>query len=148
MQKLIMKALAAVLMLGLSSSFALAQGHHAKMTVGCPDIGNKGNDSVINYGTYLAGLGLIKANSDTTTNPLFQGPIVPGANIPVNLTDSGYNNQGVSYASSNGTVTCYYQSSMGFAPFSISYKMMNALGGVVTSSDSKEIHISLPLGLK
>jgi hypothetical protein len=148
MHKGMIKAWAGVVILGLSTSVALAQGQHTKMTVTCPDIGSKGSDNVINYGTYLAGVGSLKVNSGTATRPLFEGPIVPGANIPVNLSASGYNNHGVSYMPANGSVTCYYQSTMGFAPFSISYMMNNAFGGVVTSSDSTEIHISIPLGVK
>ena len=147
MQKFIVKLVSVAAIAGLSSTIALAQGHTVKVTLDCPDIEAKGSENVTNYGTYIAGKGIEKVNSDASTFPLFQGPTVPGANIPTDLVSNGYFNNGVSYNPANGAVTCYFQSSMGFDPFSISYLMTNAMNGTTASSGSEEIHIKLPIGL-
>lgn len=131
----------------LSISVAMAAGHKVKITMDCPDIGSKGPEIVTNYGTYLAGPGIQRVNGDAATFPLFEGPIVPGANIPVNLVSNGYFQSGTDYNPTNGAVTCYFQSSMGFDPFAVSYMMVNALNGTTVSSGADEIHIKLPVGL-
>ena len=146
MQKLMVKLVSVAAVACLSSSVALAKVHTVKVTVDCPDIGSKGTEIVTNYGTYLAGQGIEKVNSDLPTQPLFQGPTLPGANIPVDLVSNGYSNNGVSYNPTNGAVTCYYKSSMGFDPFSVSYLMVNALNGTTGSSGVDEIHIKIPVG--
>ena len=148
MQNLMVKMLSVTAVACLSSSIALAAGHSVKVTMDCPDIANKGSEKVTNYGTYIAGPGIERVNSDTPTFPLFQGPIVPGANIPVDLKANGYFQTGNSYNPSNGAVTCYYASSMGFDPFSLSYLMTNALNGTTVGHGVDEIHIKLPVGLK
>ena len=148
MQRFMTKLVSGVAISGLSASIALASIHTIKLTLHCPNIANKGHESVTNYGTYLAGTGLEKINGDRATEPLFEGPIVPGANIPVDLVASGYHNNGVRYNPTIGTTTCYYKSSMDFDPFSISYLMINGIGGYTDSSGSEEIHIRFPLGLK
>ncbi len=141
------KLVSVAVIAGLGSSVALAKGHSVKVTMDCPDIASKGAENVTNYGTYIAGHGIEKVNGDAPTQPLFQGPTVPGANIPTDLVTNGYGNNGVSYNPTNGAVTCYYKSSMGFDPFSISYLMVNALNGSTVGSGSEEIHIKLPIGL-
>ena len=149
MQKFILKLSAGVVMSCLSASVALAAQYHTlKVTVDCPDIAVKGTEIVKNYGTYLAGPGIIRVNSDAPTTPLFQGPIVPGSNIPVDLKGSGYKNCGVTYNPSNGAVLCKYHSTQGYTPFSVSYIMVNAMNGTVAGSGNEEIHIKLPVGLK
>jgi hypothetical protein len=148
MQKFIVKCMSVVAISSLSATVALAAGHHTKITMDCPDISMKTKDKLTNYGTYIAGLGTERVNSDTATYPLFQGPIVPGANIPVDLKEAGYDGSGVSYNPANGAVTCYFKSSKGFDPFSVSYLMMNALDGVTIGSGDEQIHIKLPVGLK
>ena len=149
MQKFILKLSAGVVMSCLSASVALAaQYHTVKVTADCPDIGSKGTEIVKNYGTYLAGPGILRVNSDAPTFPLFQGPIVPGSNIPADLKAGGYKNCGVTYNPANGAVLCKYTSSQGFTPFSVSYIMLNASGGTVAGSGYEEIHIKLPVGLK
>ena len=147
MQNLLVKLASVAVVACLSSSVAMA-GHFVKITMDCPDIAIKEADRVTNYGTYLAGPGIERVNSDAATFPLFQGPTVPGSNIPVDLVSNGYSNNGVSYNPANGAVTCYYVSSMGFDPFSISYLMKNAMNGTTASSSSEEIHIKVPVGLK
>ena len=132
----------------LSVSLAFASASHlVKVTVDCPDIGHKGSEIVTNYGTYVAGPGIERVNGDTPTSPLFQGPLVPGSNIPMDLVAGGYFNAGVDYNPLNGAVVCHYSSSLGFDSFAMSYMLKNAIGGVVASSGSEEIHIKLPLGL-
>ncbi len=150
MQNVIGKLASIVVISSLSASvaFAATDIHSVKVTVDCPDISVHTKDKITNYGTYLAGEGTERVNSDAPTHPLFQGPIVPGANIPIDLVAGGYDGNGVSYNPSNGAVTCYFTSSMGFEPFSISYLMTNALGGTTTSSGDEQIHITLPVGLK
>jgi len=148
MNKMMIKISSVVAVSILSYSLSFAQGHQVKITVDCPDIATKGDERVTNYGTYLAGKGFEKVNSGVATQPLFQGATVPGANIPTDLVTNGYNNSGVSYNPTNAAVTCYYKSSMGFDPFSLSYLMTNALNGTVVSSSTEEIHIKLPVGLK
>ena len=138
---------AVVCMMGSSMALA-ANGHSYKVTMDCPDIGTKGNEVLTNYSTYIAGQGIERVNSDMPTHPLFEGPLVPGANVPVDLVSSGYLNSGVSYNPANGAVTCYYLSAFGFDPFSVSYLMTNALNGDTTSSSAEEIHIKLPIALK
>ena len=147
MQRLIAQLASGIAVSTLCASIAMAQGHSVKVTLDCPDIATKGSEIVTNYGTYIAGTGFERVNSDAATQPLFQGPTVPGANIPIDLKASGYSNNGVSYNPAVGAVTCYYKSSMGFDPFSISYLMVNAMGGYTVSSGSEEIHLKLPVGL-
>ena len=148
MKNLFVKVVAVAAVACLSSSISMAAGHVVKVTMDCPDIANKGTEKVTNYGTYIAGPGIEKVNSGTPSFPLFQGPTVPGANIPVDLVSSGYFNNGVSYNSTDGAVTCYFASSMGFDPFSVSFLMTNAMNGTTVSSSAEEIHIKLPVGLK
>lgn len=148
MRRFMTKLVSGVVFSSLSVSTALASTHTIKLVLDCPDMSHKGHENVTNYGTYLAGRGLEKINNDLATEPLFEGRIAPGANIPVDLVASGYHNNGVSYNSTMGTTTCYYKSSMGFDPFSISYLMINAIGGYTDSSGSDTIHIKLPQGLK
>ena len=147
MKKFVGKLVSIAIASSLAVSVAMAQDHHVKITVDCPDISNKTKEMVTNYGTYIAGEGIERVNSGTPTYPLFEGPTVPGANIPVDLKSAGYLNNGVSYNPSNGAVTCFFRSSMGFDPFSISYLMVNALNGVTVGSGDEEIHIKLPVGL-
>jgi len=148
MQKFIYKVGTAAIILGLSSTMALAKDFHTtKITADCPDIGTSG-EVLRNYGTYIAGTGFLKVNSDTATTPLFQSNVVPGANIPIDLAASGYFNNGVDYNPDNGAVVCHYSSAGGFDDFAVSYMMQNALGGVVASAGSDEIHIKIPVGLK
>ena len=148
MQNLISKMLSVTAVVCLSSSVALAAGHTVKITMDCPDIANKALDRLTNYGTYIAGPGIERVNSDAPTYPLFQGPTVPGANIPIDLTANGYFQTGNNYNPANGAVTCFYASNMGFDPFSVSFMMTNALNGTTISSGVDEIHIKLPVGLK
>jgi len=103
---------------------------------------------ITNYGTYLAGEGMMVVNSDVPTHPLFQGPTVPGANIPIDLKSYGYDGTGVGYNRMDGAVTCYYKSNMGFDPFSISYLMINAVNGTILDSGDEQIQIKLSFGLK
>ena len=117
--------------------------------VDCPDIKDKGvNDRVVNYGTYIAGTGILHVNSDAPTNPLFQANIVPGSDVPLDLESAGYRNCGVEYNPANGGVVCKYRSHCGHDPFTLGYILKNGLDGVVNSSSSEEIHINLPAGLK
>ena len=148
MSKFLGKLVTIAIASSLGASVAMAAGHKVKVTMDCPDIAVHAQDRLTNYGTYIAGPGIERVNSDTATYPLFEGPTVPGANIPVDLKEAGYKQNGVSYNPSNGAVTCYYKSSFGFDPFSVSYLMQNALGGTTYSSGFEEIHINLPVGLK
>jgi len=148
MQKFINKLVFVAVVSGLSASVAFAAGHNYKLTMDCPDISSKTKEMITNYGTYIAGEGTERVNSDVATHPLFQGPTVPGANIPVDLKASGYANSGVSYNASSGSITCNFNSSMGFDPFSISYLMTNALNGVVQGAGNSQIKIKFPVGLK
>lgn len=146
MKNMTSKLIGAAIMTCFSASVALAQDHIVKITVDCPDIGNKGTEVVINYGSYLAGSGIEKVNSDTPTFPLFQSPMIIGLNIPFNLGANGYFNDGVSYNASNGAVVCKYSSSMGFDGFYLSTIMQNARTGQVASSSAEEIHLRIPVG--
>ena len=146
MKKVILSVISGVIISGLSTSVALAQEHSTKLTAVCPGIGSNANSDIVNYGNFLAGTGTLRVNSDAPSQPLFQGPIVQGAKIPTNFAASGYSNNGVSYNPNNGALTCYYKSSNGFDPFSVSFLSSNSLGGTTTSSDSSEIHVKLPVG--
>lgn len=146
--KIINKFLSVALISGLTTSIAFAAGPHmVKVTVDCPDISIHTKDKLTNYGTYIAGLGTERVNSDAPTYPLFQGPITLGANIPVDLKGAGYDGAGVTYNPSTGAVICYFQSSMGFDPFSVSYVLKNALDGITVSSGDEQIKIKFPVGL-
>lgn len=147
MQRLIAQLASGIAVSSLCVSIAMAQNHSVKVTLNCPDIANKRSEVITNYGTYIAGTGFERINSDAATRPLFQGQTAQGANIPIDLQTNGYSNNGVSYNPAVGTVTCYYKSSMGFDPFSISYLMVNAIGGYTVSSGSKEINMKLPIGV-
>lgn len=125
-----------------------ALAHVAKITMNCPNVSNHTQDKLTNYGTYIAGLGTERVNSGAPSYPLFQGPIVATANIPVDLKAAGYDGSGVSYNPVNGSITCYFESYLGFDPFSISYFMQNARGGTTISSGYEEIKIRFPVGLK
>lgn len=129
---------------GASSAFS--QSHIVKITVDCPDIANKGTEIVTNYGSYLAGQGIQKVNSDASSYPLFQSPMIVGLNIPYNLTSHGYFNDGVTYNSVIGAVVCKYSSSMGFDGFYLSTVMHNARNGHVASASAEEIHLKIPVG--
>ena len=147
--KMINKLVSVAVVSGLTASVAFAQPHIVKVTVDCPDVLSiHTKDKVTNYGTYIAGNGTERVNSDSETYPLLQGPTVPGANIPVDLVAAGYDGDGASYNPSNGAVTCYFKSSLGHDPFSISYLMVNALGGTTISTTDEQIKIRLPVGLK
>lgn len=148
MQNFICKVSSAALILGLSSTLALAKDYHTtKITGDCPEVGTKA-EALRNFGTYIAGTGFLRVNSDAATTPLFQSNIVPGANIPMPLADGAYFNNGVAYNPATGAIICYYSSFAGFDDFSVSYIMQNAMNGVVASSSSEEIHIKIPVGLK
>lgn len=146
MKNFMTKLLSVAIITSCSASLALAQGHIVKITVDCPDIGSKGTEIVTNYGSYLAGMGIEKVNSDAPTYPLFQSPMIMGLNIPSNLAANGYFNDGVSYNALNGAVVCKYASSMGFDGFYLSTMLQNAKGGTVASSGSEEIHLKIPVG--
>lgn len=148
MKNFIGKLVSVAIISGLSTSIAIAAGHVVKITMDCPDISNKTKDKLTNYGTFIAGLGTERVNGDTATHPLFQGPIVQGANIPVDLKAAGYDGDSVTYNPVNGAVVCNFKSNKGFDPFSVSYVMKNALGGSVTGSGDEQIHIKIPVGLK
>lgn len=149
MKKFVVKLATVVAISALSTSIALAAGHLVKVTMDCPDIKGKGvDDKVINYGTYLAGTGIEKVNSDEPTYPLFQGTIVPGSDIPIDLKAAKYHNCGVEYNPTTGGVICKYKSFCGHDPFSIGYVMKNANDGTVAGSGKEQIHIKLPVGLK
>lgn len=148
MQKFVVKLATVVAISALSTSISLAAGHLVKVTIDCPSIKGKGvDDKVLNYGTYLAGTGIEKINSDEPTYPLFQGTIVPGSDIPSDLQAAGYRNCGVEYNPLTGGVLCQYKTWKGHDPFTIGYVMKNALGGSVAGSGKEEIHIKLPAGL-
>ena len=147
MKKFIGTIVSIALISGFSTSIALAATTHiVKVTMNCPDISNKTKDQLTNYGTYIAGLGTERVNSDVPQHPLFQSPTVQGANIPIDLKAAGYDGTSVSYNPTNGAVVCYFQSTKGFDPFSVSYLMTNALGGTTVSSGDEEIKIKLPVG--
>ena len=146
MHKLVRKLSSVVLVLGLSSSHALAARSQTDITIHCPGIGN-GSEVLTNYGTYVAGTGHLNVNSDTATTPLFLANIVTGANIPADLLVSGYNNNGVVYNPTTGAVICYYNSTLNFDSFAVSYVMQNALHGYVVNADHQELHIKIPVGL-
>lgn len=148
MKRFIGKLVSVTVISSLSVSVTLAAGHYVKVTMNCPDISNKTKDKLTNYGTYIAGLGTERVDSDSPTHPLFQGPIVTGSNIPVDLKAAGYDGSSVNYNPENGAVTCYFTSSKGFDPFSVSYVMQNALGGTTRSSGDEEIKLKFPIGLK
>lgn len=147
MQHFMSKLIAVAVVSTLSASIAVAGGHITKITVDCPSVSAKTKDKITNYGTYLAGEGTLRVNGDAPTHPLFQGPTVPGANIPVDLKEAGYSNKGASYNPANGTVTCFFKTSKAFDAFSISYIMANALNGTTAGSGFEQIHIKVPAGL-
>ena len=140
------KFVTAVILTSCSAPIAFASSHIVKITVDCPDIGNKGTEIVTNYGSYLAGPGIQKVNSDASSYPLFQSPMVVGLNIPYNLNSHGYFNDGVTYNALIGAVVCKYSSSMGFDGFYLSTVMHNARNGHVASSSAEEIHLKIPVG--
>lgn len=146
MKKFMSKLIATAIIGTCSASIALAHDHIVKITVDCPDIGNKGTEIVTNYGAYLAGPGIERVNSDASTFPLFQSPMIIGLNIPLNLKSNGYYNDGVTYNSSMGVVVCKYSSSMGFDGFYLSSAMKNARYGKIAGSGSEEIHLKIPVG--
>lgn len=133
----------------LSCSFtpiALAVTKHVtKITVNCPDISNKTKDRLTNYGTYIAGFGTERVNSDAPTHPLFQTPINPGS-VPIDLKAAGYDGTHVTYNPITGVVTCYFQSSLGFDAFTIDSTLLNARGGTTVGSGDEEIKIKVPVG--
>ena len=132
-----------------SVAFAVDPPEHTiNILADCPDISDHSADKVINYGTYLAGAGSIKVNGDNPSHPLFQGPVLLGANIPINLKAAGYDGYKVTYNPATGAVICHFKSSKGYTPFEISYVMKNALNGVVTSSGDEQIRITIPVGLR
>jgi hypothetical protein len=148
MKNFIYKVGTATIILGLSSTMAMAQPYHTtKITAYCSEVGS-GGETLRNYGTYIAGPGFVRVNSEVATTPLFQANIVPGSNIPAVLTDGKYFNSGVDYNPDNGAVICHYSSFSAYSDFSVSYLMQNALSGVVASASSEEIHIKIPVGLK
>ena len=149
MKKIILSVISGVVISGLTTSVAVAQNQFTKLTAVCPGIGLTLNTDIVNYGNALAGTGVIRINSGNASQPLFQGPILMGANIPKNFNGAGYYNNGVSFNASNGAITCYYMSnsSKGYVPFSVSYIARNSIGGITTSSDSSEIHVKIPLAV-
>lgn len=149
MQKFMVKLATAISISALSTSIALASDHIVKITMDCPSIKEKGvNDKVVNYGTYIAGTGTERVNGDCASHPLFQGTIVPGSDIPIDLKAAKYHNCGVEYNPTTGGVICKYKSFCGHDPFTIGYVMKNANDGTVAGSGKEQIHIKLPVGLK
>lgn len=146
MKNFMSTVISAAILTSCSASIAFAHSHIVKITVDCPDISNKGTEVVTNYGSYLAGPGIQKVNSDASSFPLFQSPMIVGLNIPFNLTSNGYFNDGVSYNSLIGAVVCKYSSTMGFDGFYLSTVMHNARNGHVASSNAEEIHLKIPVG--
>jgi hypothetical protein len=146
MKNMMSKLISVAIITSCSVSMAFAKDHIVKITLECPDIGTKGAEIVTNYGTYLAGAGTERVNSDAPTFPLFQSPMITGLNIPFNLATNGYINDGVSYNATNGAVVCKYTSSMGFDGFYLSTVMHNARNGRVVSSSAKIIHLQIPVG--
>ena len=125
-------------------AFAVTK-HVTKITINCPDISKKTKDKLTNYGTYIAGFGTERVNSDAPTHPLFQSPINPGE-IPFDLKAAGYDGTSVKYNPTTGIVTCYYQSSLAFDSFSVSTTLLNARAGVTVGSGDEEIKIKVPVG--
>lgn len=146
MHNFISKLVSIAVIYCLSTSAALADAHHVKITVDCPDTSVRTKDIITNYGTYLAGEGAQRVDNDASSHPLFEGPRALERNIPINIKASGYDNDRVEYNSLNGEITCFYKSSMGFDPFSVSYRMRNVLGGIVTDAGTVKIRILLPIG--
>ena len=149
MKNIILNVMSGVVLSGLISSVSVAQDQFAKLTADCPGIGKNQLTDIVNYGNSLAGTGTIRVNSGPVSEPLFQGPLVMGANIPTNFSTADYFNNGVSFNPLNGAITCYYKSSSvkGYVPFSVSYIAKNSIGGMTTSSDSSEIHVKIPMAL-
>ena len=147
MKKSVVNVMLGLAIFSISSLPALAQEHNAQFSVKCPVSGTKGDNLVENYGNFIAGPGTLSMSNDIASQPLFEAPIVQGANIPTTLSDGGYNNNGVTYNPSNGAVTCYYQSTKGFDPFLVSYFCKNSLDGVVYFSNKNEIRFKIPMGV-
>jgi hypothetical protein len=150
MQNFMKKLAIAVVASGMSTSMAFAAMANVKVTVACPEIKPAGQqDLVRNYGTYLAGTGWLRVNSGPRSQPLFQGAVLPGSNIPTNLMAALYKNNGVTYNPLSGAVICKYKSLIpAFDQFAISYIMTNALNGTVSSSTMDQIRLKFPMGLK
>jgi hypothetical protein len=151
MQNYFKQLVSVIVVSSLTASVAFAvepPDHVTKILADCPDISDHTADKITNYGTYLAGLGAIKVNGDNPSHPLFQGPVLPGSNIPTDLKAAGYDGYKVTYNPATGAVICHFKSTKGYTPFEISYVMKNAMDGVVTSSGDEQIRITIPVGLR
>ncbi|MFA6301984.1 MAG: hypothetical protein WC627_02485 [Legionella sp.] len=80
-------------------------------------------------------------------NPIiFKSSDLP-ANIPGDF--SNYSVEAINYYSTQGSVVCTYESSdSSQSPVSLSYFIMNGIGGTVQAHSNNSIMIRFPLGVK
>ena len=148
MKKHAIIATALLALSGLVSLPAAAQvaPDHEEFRFECPHTTGVPSEKLVNYGTYIAGLG--ESNfSGIKTKPLFKGVVPVGASIPADLALGGYTHNGVTYNPNTGRITCYYKSAI-FDSFNVSYVAQNSKGGLVLKTTSSTITVKIGIGAR
>lgn len=127
------------------TAFAHQNDYVINLTVNCPLISGRHANSVTNCGYYLYGSGTEKYGHSSKKNRVFRGELPLGLNIPLNLAENGYYNDGVNYNAENGSIHCRYNNSKGFDTFSLTYIIPTATHGFVYLDESAQIKIKIPV---
>jgi hypothetical protein len=143
MNKLIVISLVALS--AFSATSAMAQVDLDTYRFECPKAsGGTPSERLTNYGSYIRGMG--EANLGTNkVLVIFNGKSNSG--IPLDLSTGGYSNAGTQYNPSTGRVTCLYTSTLGSAPFNVSYVGSNILHGYIIKASNSAITINVLAGL-
>jgi hypothetical protein len=145
-----MKKSLALLLASLTvSSAALADPSIVTIVFTCPSVTGAGPTVLTNFGARIAGYGTETIDGTPSFNsPYFSGTFAPGANIPANITSGSYTSSATGFDPTNGLVSCSYTSSTTFAPFTVTYEMVNAGGTQVQSSTASTITLNQFVGVK
>src|SRR5690242_16664869 len=99
-----------IILFGATSVFAGSGSN--QYTFICPL--TTGNSNVLtHYGNYIGGYGEEFMNGSNIPEAYFKGPVFEESNIPHNLSMGMYVNNGTSYASATGVISCMYNSTIG-----------------------------------
>ncbi len=106
----------------------------------CPSVSGGATERLTNYGDFIRGMGEENIGSNKTL-PMFS--CVPSAGVPLDLSTGGYSNAGTQYNPHNGKVTCLFASSLGNAPFNVSFVAANMKRGWVDKSGIRTLTIQV-----
>lgn len=138
-------SLLSVSALSLTPVIAAADPAGINILVRCPT--TQGVQNVLtHFGDYIAGYGDETIQNQGST-PIYFKSSALAFGVPGQL--GNYHNNGTSYESSSGQVTCNYTSSNPKEPnFAVSYDLTNGKGGTIVQQGKDFIRFVLPVGLR